>query len=153
MENELIGCTPRKRVYPGRGRRNVAPPFSSLRGPNGPTEREQIASRVMQMDTTEDGHGHLFTHSRVLVSWHVLNKYRSCWVGCRGPGFCVYPNTFFYTRTERMTTCSLGPFRSFPCSLERVKTRPYEVRKNENIDSWATCGLMFFLKPEICVAV
>ena len=35
------------------------------------------------------------------------------------------PNTFFYTDTERMTTNSFVPFRSFPCSLVGVKARPH----------------------------
>ena len=35
-------------------------PFSCFGGPNGPTEREQPAYYLMQMDTTEDGYGHQF---------------------------------------------------------------------------------------------
>ena len=47
------------------------------------------------------------------------------------------PNTFylfFYTGTERMTTNSLVPFRSFPCSFEGVKTRPW-CRMSEIVSS------------------
>ena len=35
------------------------------------------------------------------------------------------PIPFFYMETERLTTRSLVPFRSFPCSLEGAKTRRY----------------------------
>ena len=66
--------------------------------------------------------------------------------GWRGRGFCMDPNTHFYTSTERMTTSSLVPFRSFPCPLKGVKTRPPEtetiapLRANSTFLASNPCG-------------
>ena len=40
------------------------------------------------------------------------------------------PKHVFCIRTERMTTSSLVPFRSFLCFLVGVKTRPHHVYNN-----------------------
>ena len=42
-------------------------PCSSLGGPNGPTERAQIKSCLMEMDITVDGGGHLLRTNTLLL--------------------------------------------------------------------------------------
>ena len=54
--------------------------------------------------------------------WHVL-KIPFVLIRLARPR--ILHKRFFNTRTERMATTSLDPFRSFPCSLEGVKTRPH----------------------------
>ena len=66
------------------------------------------------------------TNLRTTTCWRrdMWKICRSYCLGWRSPGFCMDPNqAFLHTvGTERMTTSSLLPFRSFPCSLERGKT-------------------------------
>ena len=78
------------------------------------------------MDTTGDGLGTPIRHNSVLVSCHVQkHTVRAHSAGeAQDSAWTQTPYTFFYIGTERMSTSSLVPFRSFPCSLERVKTRP-----------------------------
>ena len=123
-----------------------------LRGPNGPTEwgHTVLVRRRWALTTTKHGRGHhfFFVHNSRFLSWHAQEYDRIYQVCAKGtsfvpigltrprillsssiticePGyFCMDPNTFFYMciGTGRMPTSSLVPFRSFPCSLERVET-------------------------------
>ena len=74
----MIGCgkridsvQPKKNSRSRKRKKKCCTPFSCLGGPNGPTEREQINSRLFDADghhlLTEDGCGHVDTN----LLWHV----------------------------------------------------------------------------------
>ena len=63
LPHELVLISYGKRIDPVQPKKNTAPWKN-----NEPTEREQIAYRLMCMDTTEDGRGHQFASNSMLVS-------------------------------------------------------------------------------------
>ena len=102
-----------------RKRKNMCcTPFSSLGGPNGPTERPD---RTGANRALFDEHGHhcrwrwtLIAHQHaVVLSWHVQNVVvRTDLAGeAQDSG---WTQTRFYLGTERTTMNSLVPFRSVP---------------------------------------
>ena len=52
-------------------------PFSSLGGPNGPTERAQIKHCLMEIDITVDGGGHILRTTRCCCAVACAKGYRS----------------------------------------------------------------------------
>ena len=80
----LIGCRhgadsmqPEKNVFLGRGRTCVGPHFLPSGGPNGPTERAQITSCLMEIDITVYGGGHVLRTNTLLLCLACAKGYRS----------------------------------------------------------------------------
>ena len=89
-------------------------PFSSLGGPNGPTERAQIKSCLMEIDITVGVGGHVLRTNTLLLC-HVMHKRLSfvlIWLAM--PKMLDGPNTIFYVGTERTSMNSLVPFLPVP---------------------------------------
>ena len=110
---------PEKNSISRKRKQQHCTPFSCLGGPNGPTERpDRTGTNSRLFDV--DGH-----HRRWMWTPIFLQKIPMCRFGWRGPGFCMDPYTFVSVGTERMTTKSLVPFHSFPCSLVGINRRSY----------------------------
>ena len=117
MGNEYIQCSPRITVYLGGGRSRVEPLFL-FREDERP-DRTGTNTRLFDVDI----HHQRCTWTPICRG--MCETCRPCRFGWRGPGFCTDANTLFYIGTERMTTNSLVPFRSFYCFPGEVKTHPY----------------------------
>ena len=109
-------------------------PFSSLGGPNGPTERPDRTGQHKKYLIDVEGHDRRWMWTPIC---RAMCDMQSAKCKMQNIPFVVRTDSsgkaqdsawtrtrFFNTRTERMTTSSLVPFRSRPRSLEGVKTRP-----------------------------
>ena len=90
-------------------------PCSSLGGPNGPTERAQIKSCLMEMDITVDGGGHLLRTNTLLLCRGMRKRLSFVLVWLARPKILEEPkHGRCYLRNGTTAMNSLVPFRSVP---------------------------------------
>ena len=142
----LLGCRhrtdamqPEKNSFRGRGRTCVSTPFSSLGGPNGPTECAQIKFCLMEMDITVDGGGHLLRSNKLLLCRGMCKRLSFVLIWLTKPKILDGPKHVFQPRNgtndhEWPRSVPFGSTRS-----NRVKTRPKGVVSvpTEKMEVWS----------------
>ena len=99
-------------------------PFRSSEGPNGPTERAQIKSYLMEMGITVDGGGHLLRTNMLLLCCGMRKKLSFALIRLERPKISGRTQIHDSSTQKRNAKNSSVPFRPVPQGRIELRHAP-----------------------------